>query len=118
MNWTSGELRLDSGSKIENSGNFDASADSHIKTLSGTLGIFDNLETGEYNKIGSGNTEIDHTFNNAGSLNWTDGDIRGDAGTTINNSGTFNDSHAADHLIHHLSGNILALRTSDKAKVE
>lgn len=88
-NWTQGTIQMDDGSRIENAGNFDDSANSRIYTFTGTTGQFNNLADGEYNKIGGGTTEIDVVFNNHGVVNIDAGTFILDGGGEMTGTGSF-----------------------------
>ncbi len=47
--------------------------------------------------VASGNSLTNHTFANEGTVNWTDGNLYLQSGSTVTNSGTFNDTDADDH---------------------
>ncbi|GAB5559852.1 MAG: hypothetical protein SynsKO_14990 [Synoicihabitans sp.] len=81
-NWLSGEIRLNNGSVINNDGDFDDAASSRIHTSVGNLGTFNNLDDGNYNKLSSGVTEIDVTFNNSGLVTVDAGTLKLDGGGT------------------------------------
>lgn len=94
-NWKAGEIQLNNGSKIENSGYFNDSASDTMRTFTGTLGEFNNLDTGKYNKTATGTTEIDVKFNNSGNVNVTNGTLVLDGGGESSSTGYFNISTGA-----------------------
>ncbi|MEJ6602346.1 MAG: PEP-CTERM sorting domain-containing protein [Opitutaceae bacterium] len=104
VNWTSGQLRLDTNSVIKNSGEFNDSASSLMNTASGGVGTFTNESTRVYNKTASRSTEIDVTFDNHGLVNIDAGTLIIDGGGTNSPTGTFAAVSGAEVIFHSTYG--------------
>ena len=68
IDWLSGNINLDNGGIINNSGEWNAVVDARIRRSIGTAGTFNNLAGAVYRKQGSLNATFDERFNNDGTL--------------------------------------------------
>jgi len=90
INWSGGTINLGTGI-LNNSGTFNFTGNNNIQNISGTNAL-NNLAGGTITKsVGSGTSDIQAPFNNAGTVNVNTGTLRGSTTTSVfTNSGSIN----------------------------
>jgi len=100
-NWTGGQIQLNSGSQIQNSGDFNDSASSSLSTTAGSTGTFHNQSGGRYHKIAIGTTEVGVLFNNDGSVAVNQGTLKLAGGGLTSSTGSVSVASGAALLFDH-----------------
>jgi len=84
--WTAGDIGLNNGATINNSGTWDVQTDSYLTNLDGSLSIFNN--SGVFQKTaGTGSTMVSIDFDNSGSVDAQVGSLRFGYDLTNNSGG-------------------------------